>query len=78
MLMDVEPVWQIRVTHPFKGITPRGIHIGSTEEEVKKAYPDSGSDPSLSRLFQNSSDGNYQIVFDLKTTSLRKFPCIEI
>lgn len=32
------PVWNIR-SYKNIGNTPRGIHIGSTEQEVRKAYP---------------------------------------
>lgn len=65
--VDIDPVWAIRVTSPFKGSTPRGIHIGSTEEEVKKAYPDSYFNANgLTGLVQNSTDGAYQVVFELE------------
>ncbi|KEQ25426.1 M56 family metallopeptidase [Paenibacillus tyrfis] len=65
--VDVDPVWAIRVTSPFKGSTSRGIHIGSKEEEVKKAYPDSYFNSNgFTGLVQNSTDGTYQIVFELE------------
>ncbi|MBU5445583.1 M56 family metallopeptidase [Paenibacillus sp. MSJ-34] len=66
----LDPVWAIRVTNPFSGSTPRGIRIGSTEDEVKKAYPDSFPDSDFNRLVQNSTDGVYQLVFVLKNRAV--------
>lgn len=34
-----DPLWQITVSGPFKGALPSGIQIGSSEQEVQKAYP---------------------------------------
>lgn len=34
-----DPLWKITVSDPFKGALPSGIHIGSSEHEVQKAYP---------------------------------------
>lgn len=34
-----DPLWQITVASPFSGALPSGIHIGSSEHEVQKAYP---------------------------------------
>jgi hypothetical protein len=62
----LEAVWSIRVTSPFKGSTPRGIHIGSTEEEVRVAYPDSELvSGAFNGLVQNSTDHVYQLSFTI-------------
>ena len=37
----LDPIWSISVKEPFKESTVWGIHIGSSAEEIKKAYPDS-------------------------------------
>lgn len=62
-------VWGIRVLEPFKGTTPRNIGIGSTEEDVKKAYPEvkqvkSNGDNKL--LEQKSVNKKYAIVFSIE------------
>lgn len=62
--VSLDPVWAIRATSPFSGSTPRGIKIGSTEEEVKTAYPDVFVSDNL--LVQNSTDRVYQLVFDME------------
>lgn len=63
----LDPVWGIRMTSPFKGSTPRGIHIGSTEEEVESAYPDSERvSDGFNGLVQYSTDHVYQLSFVIK------------
>ncbi|MFB5191702.1 hypothetical protein [Alicyclobacillus fastidiosus] len=60
------PVWTITVTNGFSGSTPRGIHIGSTEIEVKKAYPMYKMVQDNTQVFVESSDKEYSIDFVLK------------
>ncbi|WP_236013372.1 hypothetical protein [Paenibacillus glycanilyticus] len=57
------PIWQATVTPPFKGKTPRGISIGSSTEDVLKAYPDITTGDSY---IQKSADGQYSIQFSIK------------
>ncbi|GMK48875.1 hypothetical protein PghCCS26_60050 [Paenibacillus glycanilyticus] len=56
------PIWQATVTPPFKGKTPRGISIGSSTEDVLKAYPDITTGDSY---IQKSADGQYSIQFSI-------------
>jgi len=71
VVLGIDPVWLIRVTSPFKGNTSRGIHIGSTKEEVMKAYPDSFSDgASHDWLVQNSTDRTLQMVFEFNNNKV--------
>lgn len=37
--LDGNPTWQIEVSNSKIGSTPRGVHVGSNEVSVKKAYP---------------------------------------
>ncbi|MFC5470163.1 M56 family metallopeptidase [Cohnella suwonensis] len=52
------PIWQIWTGKPFRGSTPRGIRIGSTKEDVIKAYPDMIMGSSG---IQKSTDEQYSI-----------------
>lgn len=60
-------VWGIHATSPFSGVTPRNIGIGSTVDEVKKAYPaieTSALDEGI--LIQKSTDNKYMLQFSIK------------
>jgi hypothetical protein len=52
------PIWGIAIMAPFKGGTPRGIHIGSSTDEVMKAYPDMIKGELY---FQKSTDGQFTL-----------------
>jgi hypothetical protein len=73
IVLGIDPVWLIRVSAPFKGSTPRGIHIGSTKEDVINAYPDAFIDRnSHDWLVQNSTDGTLQIIFEFDNNVVTK------
>ncbi|MFD1677417.1 hypothetical protein [Alicyclobacillus fodiniaquatilis] len=59
-------VFIIVVSDGFSGSTPRGIHIGSTEEAVKMAYPTYKTVLGGSQLFVESPDKKYDIDFFMK------------
>jgi hypothetical protein len=64
------PIWGIAIMVPFKGSTPRGIHIGSSTDEVMKAYPDMTNGESY---FQKSTDGQFTLqlaITDGKVTQI--------
>lgn len=56
------PIWRISSHAPFKGSTPRGIHMGSAKDEVAKAYPDMTIGNTC---VQKSTDGQYSIQIGL-------------
>ena len=62
-------VWGIRVKSPFLGKTPRDIGIGSTEQDVVKAYPEAklikGNGDSQG-LEQKSANNKYAIMFTVE------------
>ncbi|WP_407308492.1 hypothetical protein [Desulfosporosinus sp. SB140] len=58
-------IWKIRVFSGFAGSTPRGIHIGSTEQDVKNAYPFLKLVQKGTQLFGETSDKKYSIDFML-------------
>ncbi|PWI55177.1 hypothetical protein [Sulfoacidibacillus thermotolerans] len=60
------PVFTIMVSGQFLGSTPRGIHIGSTEEAVKKSYPTYKMVQGGSQLFVESSNKEFSMDFGLK------------
>ncbi|WP_213621455.1 hypothetical protein [Paenibacillus sp. J22TS3] len=62
--VSLDPVYAIQATSPFSGSTPRGIKIGSTEEEVKKAYPD--VIVSDNNLAQKSTNDVYYLNFGME------------
>lgn len=61
-------IWGITVFEPFRGNTSRGIKIGSSLEELKKAYPDIRETHNV--LSQNSNDMKYQINFEVKNNKV--------
>lgn len=63
------PAWTIR-SYKDIGSTPRGIHIGSTEREVRKAYPTAKEvGPDNATLNSNNSNGSTQSDFTLQAYS---------
>jgi hypothetical protein len=56
-------IWMIWVKKGFDGSTTRGIHIGSTTQEVEKVYPTYKWTLKNSDLYVDSSDHNYEIDF---------------
>lgn len=68
-----EEVWAIRVKSPFPGITPREIGVGSTEQDVVKAYPEAkqvkGNGDSQ-RLEQKSANNKYSIIFTIEKSKV--------
>lgn len=65
-------VWAIRVKSPFSATTPRGIGVGSTEEEVKSAYPEAkqllntANNGANHALEQKSPDNKYTLQFTIE------------
>lgn len=62
------PVWQVNVSSPFSGSTPRGVHIGSAISDVEKAYPKITKFNNQGGVFliESSEDKMYQISFQTK------------
>ncbi|MDR3542037.1 MAG: hypothetical protein P4L69_13865 [Desulfosporosinus sp.] len=64
-IVDGSLIWMIRDSNGFLGSTPRGIHIGSTEQDVKNAYPFLKSVQKGTQLFGETVDKKYNIDFML-------------
>lgn len=60
------PVFTIMVSNQFPGSTPRGIHIGSTVQEVQKAYPKYKTVQGNTQGYVESMDKKYSIDFGVK------------
>lgn len=60
-----DPVWTIRVAHKDLGSTPGGIHIGSTDQEVQKAYPTAQWVQNNTQLFVKTDLPNGSTAFDI-------------
>ncbi|WP_176786173.1 hypothetical protein [Desulfosporosinus hippei] len=58
-----DPVFLIIVTNKSTGTTPRGIQIGSSEEDVQQAYPNAKRVQYNTQLFVESEDKQYTMAF---------------
>ena len=66
-------VFSINASGVNLGSTPRGIHIGSKEQDVRKAYPNAEwgryNFPNMLEGFDKSKDGKYDIAFFISKNS---------
>ncbi len=73
LIVGGDLVFIINVSSVNLGSTPRGIHIGSKEQDVREAYPnaewDRNTDSDLLEGFDKSSDGKYEITFFISKKS---------
>jgi len=60
-----DPLFTIDVSSKDLGSTPNGIHIGSTEQEVQKAYPDAKEVQNNTQLFVQSKDSRGFTTLDI-------------